>query len=1009
MLRYENPRLPHENREAPRAHYIPHATKENALAGKGDGRWLSLDGEWDFAFFSSPIDLPEDLATLRYEKKIPVPSCYEIYGYGRCHYTNSNYPIPFHPPYVPRENPVGVYHRTLTLTENAALPSRYLVFHGVSSYFELYCNGRYVGMSKGSHMTAEFDLSALLHAGKNDITVAVYTWSDGSYLEDQDFFRFHGIFRSVYLLSRPKNHIRDLTLSATLSGDVTVTADFAGEALPIEGEIFLPDGKILPLKDGKATVPDPLLWNAEEPNLYPVLLHVGDEYILKKIGFRDISVSEKCELLINGSPIKLKGVNRHDSSPEGGYTVTETQMRRDLLMMKANNINCVRASHYPNDPIFPELCDEYGIYLIDECDQETHGVECALGLCSELSIRSLASDEAFLPSYMDRVERLVERDKNAPSVIIWSLGNEGQFGKNHIKMAEYVHAKDKTRPVHYERSAFPEKAYGKGQMTIHPSIDIVSRMYTPHDALLYNGENEEGETRPYLMCEYAHAMGVGPGELEEYWDIIYAYPRLIGGCVWEWCDHAVARQVDGETHYLYGGDFGDFPNDYNFCMDGLVKPDRTPYAGLYELKEVIRPLRIRLTDAEKGEFLLYNTNDFKNADRYTLVFTVEADGREIFKEERTVAAKPHEKVPFRLALPTLPPCRDGAFLRVSCLTKEEAPFAPSGYEVGFESFPLCAPCVKAEEKAPKATATASRAGRYITAKAGSYTVKFDRVLGMPVSLCANGKELLAAPASVTIWRAPTDNDMYTRKKWQADFMQTAKFLPHAEQEEQSAVAYTLRFTGIVGNNSRLPVFLSTIVYTLTENGLAVDIHAARDLTLCQDVNDALHQKEYMDRVPRFAFRLPLIREMERLSYFGMGPYECYRDFAAQSRHGWYASTVTAEYSDYLRPQDCGNHLDVKHLSLSNGETTLTATVRAGADSEHGLGGPVMEFSALHYTVEDLDKAEHPFALADSGTTELLLCYRNNGIGTGSCGPVLMPKYRFTDKEFDFAFTLSVQN
>ncbi len=994
---YENPRLPHENRERARAHYIPYASASSALShASRNARFVSLNGKWCFRYYPTPWDMPACPSFSDCKDTIPVPSCWECYGYGTPNYTNINYPIPYNPPLVPRENPVGVYARRLSFKKDASLPRTYIAFDGAASCLVLYINGRYVGMSKGAHMTAEFDISDHLLDGENEIVCAVYTYSDATYLEDQDFFRFHGIFRDVYLLRRPENHARDLFIKTDVKGHVSIEADFIGESLPISGKLISPSGEEQSFRTPKTRVKEPLLWNAEKPYLYTILLHIGNEYIVKKIGFKSVSASKAGELLINGKPVKIKGVNRHDSNPKTGYTVSEEDMRRDILMMKANNFNCVRTSHYPNAPRFVELCDEYGLYVIDECDQETHGVEHAYGLCSLKSIESMASNPLWEASYMDRVERLVERDKNAPSVIIWSMGNEGQFGENHIKMAEYAKHRDPSRLVHYERSAFPNKDYGAGQMKIHESLDIVSRMYTSLPDLLYQGRDEKKEKRPYLLCEYAHAMGLGPGELEDYWQLIYAYPRLIGGCIWEWCDHAVLTEKNGKNAYLYGGDFGDFPNDYNFCMDGLVRPDRTPYTGLYEAKEVMRPLRIEMLCPDCGKFSLFNTNDFTNADAYTLVATVTADGKETWRQELTVSAAPHERVTFSLELPSLPPVKDGAVLRIATLRKAQTPFAPALDEVGFDAFEL--PTEKVPVKLPPITrrTTVKDEGRRLVFSAGKYTVAFDRATGMPVSLLSDGKELLAAPASVTLWRAPTDNDMYTRKLWEEEFIHTAKFVPAADfwREEGEAIAYTV--SGFVVTKSHSPLFLSTFIYKIDENGIRVSVDAKRNTELLEDNGDK-NQKPYLDRVPRYALRLPLKKEMEELFYFGNGPHECYIDFFAQSHLGWWHSTVTKEYTDYLRPQECANHTGVRYFSLSDGERAL----RVDAEGE-------IDFSALHYTIEELTRAEHPFELAASDTTECLICYRNNGIGTGSCGAPLSEKYRFNNKAFTFTFTISVK-
>lgn len=469
-----------QNREAPRAYYIPFSDGEAAKTAlpQISDRYVSLNGEWNFAYFESPLEVPESLSELNFTAKLPVPSCWECYSYGQIWYTNINYPFQYDPPYTHSLNPVGVYQRQFELSDWDRL---YMVFEGVASYFELTVNGRYVGMSRSSHNQAEFDITSYVKKGVNTVTVCVYTYNAESYLEDQDCFRYHGIFRDVYLLKRPREHMRDVYIHTDQEKGIWVEPTFTGDTLPYTVSLFAPDGH--PISE----IGQPLLWTAETPYLYGVLICCAGEYIYKKVGVRRVSTSKRGELLINGIPVKLRGVNRHDSHPKYGYCVTEEDMIRDIVLMKQHNINCIRTSHYPNHPHFLELCDAYGMYVIDECDQETHGVEHAWGLCSLRSIGEMASNPAWRASYMDRMRRMVERDKNAPSVIIWSLGNEGQFGTNHIEMSKWTKQRDNTCLIHYERTAFPNKAYGADQIKIDPCVDIISRFYTSLENLNIQG------------------------------------------------------------------------------------------------------------------------------------------------------------------------------------------------------------------------------------------------------------------------------------------------------------------------------------------------------------------------------------------------------------------------------------------------------------------------------------------------------------------------------------------
>lgn len=751
------------------------------MTGNGEvsDKYTSLNGTWGFEYIETPLDVPEKIEDIECSSEIPVPSCWECYGYGQIHYTNINYPFQYDPPYTQSINPVGVYTRKFNVSDTEKL---YMIFEGVSSYFELYINNEYVGMSRGSHMQAEFDITKYVTLGENSVTVLVYTWNVESYLEDQDFFIFHGIFRDVYLLERPKNHIRDIYIKTDINCGISVEADFVGEALPYSITIYDPFGNVIDNTE------NPLLWSAEKPYLYGVLIECGGEYIYKKVGFRTVGTSDKGELLINGVSVKLKGVNRHDSHPEYGYCTSEADMRKDIILMKQHNINCVRTAHYPNHPRFLELCDEYGIYVIDECDQETHGVEHAFGLCSLASIDEMASNPAWLPSYLDRMERMVERDKNSPSVIIWSLGYEGQFGTNHVKMSEWTKRRDNTRLIHYERTAFPNKAYGADQIKIDPCVDIISRMYTNLECLDIQG-NMTNDKRPYFLAEYCHAMGLGPGELTDYWELIYKYPRLIGG-----------------------------------------------------------------------------------------------------------------------------------------------------------------------------------------------------------------SECLARTSDIVLWRAMIDNDVYKKPIWVNEHFHKTYFKPRTHTAHSTEEEYRITFNGVIGANSRLPVFETDITYIITSNGLKVQIHAVKNDKLkgmnrssSEETDLDLNLKTDIDEIPRFAMRFALKPEFEHLRYFGRGDRECYVDYKVHSKMGVWESTVTDEYEPYIRPQDCGNHTDVRELIIR------------GSDKICFTADKPFEFSTLHYTVEELDRAQHTFELSQSGTTEVLICYKNRGIGSASCGPALSEKYRVTDKVIDFEF------
>jgi beta-galactosidase/beta-glucuronidase len=611
---WQNPAVLARNREPAHTSLVPFADVDSA---QEDDRAASpffrlLNGAWRFFYARRPGDVPagfeaESFVTEAWDT-LPVPGNWQMHGYGTPNYTNIRYPYPVEPPHVPDDNPVGCYRREFAVPPAWEGRRVFLTFEGVNSAVDPEVNGRPVGYSQGSHMPVEFDVTDCVRQGGNLVAVQVYQWCDGSYLEDQDMWRLSGIFRDVYLTARPIGFIRDVQIhteldetstDATLSvralgsraGGGRVTAGLYDAARKLVAEAAL-DGS------GAAAlaVAAPRKWSAEEPNLYTLLVTQSDaegrvqEVLRYAVGFRQVRV-ENGRLRLNGVPLVLRGVNHHDTHPDLGHALPWETMVRDVVLMKRHNVNTVRTAHYPPDPRFLDLCDRYGLYVIDEADLETHG----FGEVGDLN--QLSDDPAWEAAYRDRAERLVARDRNHPSVIMWSLGNESGYGRNHDAMARLVREADPTRPIHYEQAGDA------------PVVDVVSAMYASVDRLVEEGKKDD--PRPYFLCEYAHAMGNGPGSLKEYWEAIEAHPRLLGGCVWEWADHGIRRRTaDGAEWFAYGGDFGDEPNDGNFCIDGLVSPDRVPHPGLLELKKVYEPVRVVARDLRAGRVVIQNRYQF---------------------------------------------------------------------------------------------------------------------------------------------------------------------------------------------------------------------------------------------------------------------------------------------------------------------------------------------------------------------------------------------------------------
>ena len=996
MRKFDDLSIVSENREVQRAYYIPYTNKEDAMRAMPDeaiqsAQYQLLNGEWKFRYFETPLDVPENAGEVCFDATIPVPSCWECYGYGQPHYTNINYPFQYDPPYTHTMNPVGIYSRSFQVSNSA---NTYIIFEGVGSYFELYINDVYVGMSRGTHMQAEFNISSYVREGNNKVTVVVYTWNAESYLEDQDCFRFHGIFRDVYILERPKNHIRDIYIKTDIRDGITVDLDFVSEELPYQISYFDMEGVEITSFD------NPKLWSEEKPNLYGVLISCNGEYIYKRVGFRTVKTSDQGELLINDVPVKLRGVNRHDSHPKYGYCTTLEDMKKDILLMKQHNINCVRTAHYPNHPAFYEMCDYYGMYVMDECDQETHGVEHAFGLCSLASIEEMASNPEWLPSYLDRMERMVERDKNSPSIFCWSLGNEGQFGTNHVKMSEWTKSRDNTRLIHYERTAFPNKAYGADQIDIDPCVDIISRMYTSIENVEIHG-NLTKDKRPYFLAEYGHAMGLGPGELVDYWELFYKYPRLIGGCIWEWCDHAIEIELeDGKKGYIYGGDSGEFPHDGNFCCDGLVFPDRTPSTGLLEYKKVMQPLKVECIDIEQGEFELLNRMDFTDLSEMSFYYRVVCDENVILQKEFKTDAKPHTTTKVKLEYDLPKTAKYGAFVEIYMDVKEEAVWCAKGHNVAWAQFEVPVERM-AEIIEPLQKITVDEAKRYIVVKTQEKSYQFDKALGTLVSIKKGTKELLARPLDLIIWRPMTDNEKWPAETWKNEHFHKAYFKARDVQASFDSESCCIEVDGALGANARLPIFKVKVMFTITSKGVDINVHAEKGevkfmhRSSSEETSLDLKLKQDIDEIPRFAVRVPLISEFEELSYFGKGPRECYIDYQSHAKMGYWKSTVTDEYEPYIRPQECGNHMDVRMLQISGVDKVIVKSEKT------------FDFSALHYTVEELDEKNHAYELQTSDSTELILAYKNRGIGSNSCGPALLDKYKVKDKVIDFCFLLQL--
>ncbi len=973
----------HVGCEKPRAYFVPFpcgCASKNAERGESTF-FKSLCGEWNFKFFKSVNDVC-DLST-EGSDKLTVPMSWQMAlgrGYDVPNYTNVNYPIPYDPPFVPDENPCGLYSRKFTVPAAMAGKKIYLNFEGVDSAFYVWVNDEFAAYSQVSHMTSEIDITSLVHAGENEIKVLVLKWSDGTYLEDQDMWRMSGIFREVYLLFRDETHIRDIFVHCDLDdsftdADFTVDVDVTGKAT-VEWTLDCPCGETISSgkcdvdESGKIVVPtikNAKLWSDEEPNLYNLTLHCGNEYITLPIGARRVEIKDGC-VVINGKKVKAKGVNRHDSHHLLGHSTPVEHMVRDIMIMKAHNVNMVRTSHYPNDPRFTALCDKYGIYVCDETDLETHGAR---------PWYALSRSPEWEGEYVDRVQRMVERDKNHPCVIFWSLGNESGWGQNHVAMHTWIKSRDTSRIVHYEGANYD---YNDGKY-LRDVTDIESRMYpspTWCDNYCKNPERDE----PLFLCEYSHAMGNGPGDLRDYWEVIEANDNFFGGCVWEFIDHSVAiGDKYGDPSFTYGGDFGDHPNDGNFCVDGLVYPDRRVHTGLEELKQAIMPVAVR--EVKPGTVAIKSRRYFKSLSDISMAWTVKVDGKAVKSGVHpNLDIAPEAEEVFEIVPENELPACGTVTLDLSFRQNKPTEWADVGYEVGFAQFIY--------ERAEKIKAAPALYPVELCENREEYTVtvgetvyKISKFSGMITDICDNGEHLITKPVVPQIWRAPTDNDRNVQWDWRNSSIHNAKVKCYSTEvvkaDENEAVILSKISLAAAPNEV---VLRADVTYTV-KYGMGIKIAC--------DVKWNIQKKHY----PRFGMRLTMPEGAEQMRYFGYGPNESYVDKRLASKLGEYKSTVTENYEPYVFPQENSSHWGCRWADVH--------TV-AG----HGFLFTSCEpfsFNASHFSPEQLTETRHHYELKREPETTVMLDMRMDGIGSNSCGPELAEKYRFNETEFSSSVTI----
>ncbi len=1003
---YENLAVLCENTMPNRAYYIPASEKGDFTENReSSDRFQSLNGTWSFRYYQSIYDLQErfyepscDCAAF---DRIPVPSVWQMHGYDLHQYTNTLYPFPFDPPYVPYENPCGAYVHRFSYIRDEAAPRAYLCFEGVDSCYYVWLNGTYVGYNQVSHSTGEFDVTDLLQEGENVLAVLVLKWCDGSYMEDQDKFRMSGIFRDVYLLKRPEQTIYDYFITTAIAENkalVTLRGSFFHKAVPVKLSLYDTDDREISItvaEESNAEYPlclsfcieNPKLWTAETPNLYTLVLELPGEVITEQLGIRTAAVLEQ-QICVNGSPIKFRGVNRHDSDPVTGYTISIDQMKKDLLLMKQHNVNAIRTSHYPNAPVFYQLCDKYGFYVIDEADHESHGVVDVFHADQRWEHRSrqwclpLADNPDYLPATLDRTQRCVHRDKNRPCVIIWSMGNESAYGCCFEAALKWTKDFDPTRLTHYEGACIK----CEGKKYDYSNLDMYSRMYTKDDI----PEDLKWLDKPYVLCEYSHAMGNGPGDLEDYFHIYESDKRMCGGFVWEWCDHGIYKGVaeNGKAMYWYGGDHGEQPHAGNFCMDGLVYPDRTPHTGLLELKNVNRPVRAVSYDRESGTLMFHNYLDFLDAADYVdSTYFVICDGREILSGSLQMpSVAPHGEGEIRLPL-TVPEA-GRCTLKISYFLKNDTPLLPKGYPLGFDELPL--PNKDGRNQTALGLAGGAAGGSLelfetdtcLTLKNNVINYELDKHTGLWKSLCIRGNDLLCKPMVFNLWRAPTDNDKHIANQWRrAGYDRTvAKAYEVACRTGEDGTAEIRCHVGVTAISVQRILDVQ-LMWQVKPNG---ELLAQMDI--CKD--------PIFPELPRFGLRLFLPQQLSCVQWCGLGPMENYPDKCRGASYGLYTSAVEKLHEDYLRPQENGSRGGCDYITVSGGGQSLSVA------GEHPFS-----FNASPYTQEELEQKAHNYELSPCGYTVLCLDYAQNGIGSNSCGPAPAEQHRFTDSSFQFNFRL----
>lgn len=1000
---YENLSVLHENTMPARAYYIPASKRMDNLVEHREesDRMQLLNGTWKFQYFNSIYDIQDSFFEKNYDTEnfdeIQVPSVWQMAGYDTHQYTNIRYPFPFDPPYVPQDIPCGAYVHNFEYSRDEKASKAFLNFEGVDSCFYVWINGSYIGYSQVSHMTSEFDVTDVLQDGTNTVAVLVMKWCDGSYLEDQDKFRMSGIFRDVYILKRPKQAISDYHIKTRIEDMLAKVEIEMKFYFPLNVKISIEDrnGAVVALgsiaEEGTAVleIASPELWNTENPYLYKLILETENEVIVDHIALRKIEIKDQI-IYLNGQKIKFRGVNRHDSDPVTGFTISLEQLTTDLTLMKQHNFNAIRSSHYPNAPFFYEMCDKYGFMVIDEADIEAHGPFMIYRKEDTDYNRfkrwneKIADDPVWEEAIVDRVKLMVERDKNRFCIVMWSMGNESAYGCNFEKALEWTKNFDPDRITQYESARYRnyDETYD------YSNLDVYSRMY-PALSEIQEYLDKDG-SKPFLLVEYCHSMGNGPGDFEDYFQMIQDNDKMCGGFVWEWCDHAIAHGTaeNGKTIYAYGGDHGEEIHDGNFCMDGLVYPDRTVHTGLLEYKNVYRPARVISYNKESGELVLHNYMDFDDLKDYVKIsYELTQDGLVISKgilPEFSVAPHGEGKTNLKINVPENGKC----YLKLIYHLKKELPLLDEDHILGFDEIEVSkedTKCKLAEKWIPKTVVDSelqvNENDTQIHIKGREFAYTIDKRTALFTEMKFAGREYLNHPMELNIWRAPTDNDMYIKSEWKK-----------AHYDKAYTRAYTTEV--VQGKHGVKITSHASVVAETVQKILDVTITWKIEAAGKIDADIAVTKDDEFPDLPRFGVRMFLDKKLSAVRYFGMGPQESYCDKHQAASHGLYRADVGDLHEDYIRPQENGSHYDCEYVELNNSRYGIVASAEKA-----------FSFNASYYTQEELEKKTHNYELIESDSVVFCVDYALNGIGSNSCGPVVLDQYRFDDVLFRFQFTL----